>query len=348
MVISAYDESDESKVAIKKNTKVFQSKSCAKRILREIKLLKHLNHPNIIGIKDIQNPQSVEDFDNIYLVLEYMQSDLHRVIYSENQLSESHIGFIVYQMLCGLKYMHSTGVLHRDLKPSNILVNSQCGVKICDFGLARSMDDNTEEMTEYVVTRWYRAPEVVLNARRYGPEIDVWAVGCIFAEMYYKRPLFRGEDYADQLKKIFNIIGNPSQEDIDACVDDEVGMKFLNNLRVNEGVSWESLLPSASTEAIDLIEKLLAFNPQKRISVDEALAHPFLAKYFDEEFVNETSVCNEVFDMSFERNIMTKEQIREIMLEEIRTFRPNAVILDSPPKPQQKTRRISDFFKRKE
>jgi len=279
-----------------------------------------------VKLYDVVNPLKMEDFDSMYLVLEYMQSDLHRVIYSENVLTDSHIAFMTYQILCGLKYMHSIGVYHRDLKPSNILVNRECKAKICDFGLARVVEDEDEQLTQYVVTRWYRAPEVVLNERHYGAELDVWSVGCILAEMYYRNPIFPGKDYSDQLTQIFGIIGSPSQEDVADCVSEEAGVQhFLKALGTVPAKDWKDLLPTASEEAIDLISKLLHFNPNKRISIDEALRHPFLARYFNEDFVNNGCVCHETLDVEYERRIREKEDIKEEMFKEIVKFRPDAV-----------------------
>jgi len=325
MVISANDTETGEKVAIKKNIHVFQNRTSAKRILREVKLLSHFDHPNVIKLLDIVNPLKMEEFDSMYLVLEYMQSDLHKVIYSENSLTDNHIAFITYQILCGLKYMHSCGVYHRDLKPSNILVNRECKAKICDFGLARVVDEDDEQLTQYVVTRWYRAPEVVLNERRYGAELDVWSVGCVLAEMYHKSPIFPGKDYSDQLTQIFSILGSPSREDIDDCVSNDPAVHhFLNALGEVDPKSWKDVLPNASDEAIDLISKLLSFNPSKRISIDEALRHPFLTKYFDEEFVNNTCVGPEKLDFSYERYTKEKEDIKKEMFRVIQDYRPEA------------------------
>jgi len=331
MVISAKDnENDGEKVAIKKNINVFQNRTSAKRILREMKILGSLKHPNIVNLLDIQNPVKLEDFESIYLVMEYMQSDLHRVIYSENQLEDSHIAYITYQLLCGLKFIHSAGIYHRDLKPSNILINRECRAKICDFGLARVVDDVDEDLTQYVVTRWYRAPEVVLNERRYGPELDVWSVGCILAELFKKHPIFPGKDYSDQLSQIFNITGTPSAEDIEQCVNDDPAVHhFLKAIGNVEPKNWADVLPNATEDAIDLISKLLTFNPSKRITIDEALRHPFLAKYYNEDFVKNECVAKAPLDVTYEKMTREKDDIKRLMFEEIRKFRPRAVFPDS-------------------
>jgi len=207
VVISADDSLVERKVAIKMVPKAFSDEIDAKRILREIKLLRHLKHENIVQLLDMMPPNVnyLEDFRDVYLVADLMETDLHRIIYSKQKLSIDHVQYFIYQVLRGLNYIHSCNVLHRDLKPSNLLVNSNCDLKICDFGLARGLyapdDDRKESMllTEYVVTRWYRAPEIMLACHEYSYPIDVWSVGCIFAELLLRKPYFPGDDYIDQV-----------------------------------------------------------------------------------------------------------------------------------------------------
>jgi mitogen-activated protein kinase 1/3 len=274
LVAAARDKRTDTKVAIKKVRDCFHNLTDAKRILREIKLMQHLNHPNIIQLVDMINPLSTEDFEDIYLVMEYMQSDLHKIIYSENELSSSHMAFIIYQILCALKHIHSAGVIHRDLKPGNILINADCTAKICDFGLARGVSDEDMLLTEYVVTRWYRAPEVVVSAQRYDESVDIWAVGCILAEMLLKEPVFQGEDYIDQLRVIFKIIGTPSDEDLANVISSDA-VNFIKRLKSRERKDLRTVFANASPEAVDLLEKIFVFDPTKRITVDEALRHPF-------------------------------------------------------------------------
>ena len=191
------------------------------RTLREMKLLRHFNHENIISILDIQKPERYENFTEVYLIQvcfplrpldsikivlsappltrsdqELMETDMHRVIRTQD-LSDDHCQYFIYQTLRALKAMHSANVLHRDLKPSNLLLNANCDLKVCDFGLARSAastEDNSGFMTEYVATRWYRAPEIMLTFKEYTKAIDVWSVGCILAEMLSGKPLFPGKD----------------------------------------------------------------------------------------------------------------------------------------------------------
>ena len=208
VVISASDSKISKNVAIKMVPRAFNDEIDAKRILREIKLLKHFHHENIVGIVDIMPPTAryLEDFHDVYIVADLMETDLHRIIYSKQKLSIDHAQYFIYQVLRGLKYIHSADVIHRDLKPSNLLVNSNCDLKICDFGLARGIGQKQSEdhggtmlLTEYVVTRWYRAPEIMLACHEYSKPVDIWSVGCIFAELIQRKPYFPGEDYIDQV-----------------------------------------------------------------------------------------------------------------------------------------------------
>ncbi len=165
-------------VAIKKVVNAFDDLIDAKRILREVKMLRHFKHENVIGLRDLVPPPEDESFNDIYIVLDFMETDLHKIIYSKNELTDEHIQYFLYQILKGMKYIHSANVIHRDLKPSNLLLNSNCDLKICDFGLARGVKEDVDyELTEYVVTRWYRAPEVMCSCQEYDSKIDVWSIG---------------------------------------------------------------------------------------------------------------------------------------------------------------------------
>jgi p38 MAP kinase len=189
-VCSAVDKSNNTKIAIKKLARPFQSAIHAKRTYRELKMLKHMRHENVIGLLDVFTPaENLDEFEDLYLVTHLMGSDLNNIIKTQ-KLSDDHVQFLVYQILRGLKYIHSAGIIHRDLKPSNIAVNEDCELKILDFGLARHTE---QEMTGYVATRWYRAPEIMLNWMHYNQTVDIWSVGCIMAELLTSRNLFPGE-----------------------------------------------------------------------------------------------------------------------------------------------------------
>ena len=294
VVCSARREGTEEVAAIKKVGSAFDNVVDAKRILREIKLLRHLRHENIISIREILRPACRRSFEDVYIVYELMDTDLHQIIRSSQPLSDDHVQYFVYQLLRGLKYIHSAGVLHRDLKPSNLLLNSNCDLKICDFGLART---NTEQelMTEYVVTRWYRAPELLLSCSEYTAAIDVWSVGCILAELLGRKPLFPGKDYVHQLNLITKVLGSPSEEDL-AFVDSEKAKRYMRSLPTAPRAPLSRFYPQASPAALDLCDRMLAFNPLRRATVEECLAHPYLASLHDP---SDEPVCEVPFEDPF-------------------------------------------------
>uniref|UniRef100_A0A8C5S6Q5 mitogen-activated protein kinase n=1 Tax=Laticauda laticaudata TaxID=8630 RepID=A0A8C5S6Q5_LATLA len=223
-VCSAIDKKTGDKVAIKKLCRPFQSEIFAKRAYRELTLLKHMQHENVIGLLDVfTSATSFDGFQDFYLVMPYMQTDLQKIM--GHQFSEEKIQYLIYQVLKGLKYIHSAGIIHRDLKPGNLAVNEDCELKILDFGLARHTDT---EMTGYVVTRWYRAPEVILNWMHYNQTVDIWSVGCIMAEMLTGKTLFKGKDYLDQLTQILKVTGSPGEEFVQKLEDKAVRYSILH------------------------------------------------------------------------------------------------------------------------
>ncbi|KAF1804862.1 hypothetical protein V8B55DRAFT_1496500 [Mucor lusitanicus] len=320
VVCAAKDCETNEQVAIKKVCRIFEKTILAKRALREVKLLKHFNgHENITSIIDM-DIVNLQDFNEIYLVQELMEADLHQIIRSGQPLTDAHFQYFVYQICRGLKYIHSANVLHRDLKPGNLLVNADCELKICDFGLARgyssSPEGNAGFMTEYVATRWYRAPEIMLSFQKYTKAIDMWSVGCIFAEMLGGRPLFKGRDYVDQLNQILGILGTPDEETL-CRVGSERAQVYIRSLTRMPKIPFQNLYPRASPLAIDLLNKLLTFDPAKRITVEEALAHPYLSAYHDED--DEPS-HTQTFDFSFEV-VESMEDMRKMIAQEVMTFK---------------------------
>ncbi|ODN05744.1 Mitogen-activated protein kinase 1 [Orchesella cincta] len=326
MVVSVYDNVTKTKVAIKKISP-FEHQTYCQRTLREIKILtrfKHENvskvaHENIIDIRDILWSPNIENFKDVYIVQCLMETDLYKLLKTQ-KLSNDHICYFLYQILRGLKYIHSANVLHRDLKPSNLLLNTTCDLKICDFGLARVADpdhDHTGFLTEYVATRWYRAPEIMLNSKGYTKSIDIWSVGCILAEMLSNRPIFPGKHYLDQLNHILGILGTPSQDDLQ-CIINEKARSYLQSLQYKPKVPWEKLYPDADRKALDLLDKMLTFNPHKRIVVEDALAHPYLEQYYDPA---DEPVAEEPFKLDMEYDDLPKERLKEMIFEEAMLFK---------------------------
>eukprot|EP00696_Hemimastix_kukwesjijk_P019805 gnl/Hemi2/9186_TR3196_c0_g4_i3.p1 gnl/Hemi2/9186_TR3196_c0_g4~~gnl/Hemi2/9186_TR3196_c0_g4_i3.p1 ORF type:complete len:442 (-),score=113.23 gnl/Hemi2/9186_TR3196_c0_g4_i3:229-1356(-) len=323
LVCAAIDNNTSEKVAIKKISRAFEHLLDSKRTLREIRILRHFNHDNIISIKDLMRPVC-RNFEDVYLVSELMDTDLHQIINSPQPLTDDHIQYFIYQILRGLKYIHSANILHRDLKPSNLLLNGNCDLKICDFGLARIMSSPQQgptgpnQMTEYVATRWYRAPEVILSDE-YSKAIDVWSVGCILAELLGRKPLFPGKDHIHQLNLITEFLGTPSEEDIQAVVSDKA-QRYVRSLPKTNKIPFSELYPSSNPLALDLLERMLTFNPHQRITVEETLEHPYLRSLHDP---SDEPVCGSVFTFEFENQRLTKEGIRELIWEEIKKFHPD-------------------------
>lgn len=324
VVSSARRRDNGQQVAIKKISNAFEVVTNAKRTLRELKILKHFKHDNIIAIKDILQPNLPHSaFKSVYVVLDLMESDLHQIIHSGQPLTPEHTRYFLYQLLRGLKYVHSANVIHRDLKPSNLLVNENCELKIGDFGMARGLSSHPEEshsfMTEYVATRWYRAPELLLSLNHYTLAIDLWSVGCIFAEMLGRKQLFPGKHYVHQLQLILSVLGTPPEGLIGAIRADRV-RSYVQSLPSRSAVPLEKLYPQAEAEAVDLLRAMLRFDPRERITVTQALEHPYLSKYHDPD---DEPICVPAFDFEFDKLQMNKEEIKEAILMEIQDFHRN-------------------------
>ena len=418
-VALASKKSTGQKVAIKRMENIFDDETDCKRILREVTLMRKLKHPFVVDLIELLMPTDLETFDTLYVVMEYAESDLKKIIKSNINLEMLHIQTIVYNLLCSIKYLHESNVLHRDLKPANVLINEDCTVKLCDYGLARSLsgiesaamilskvdkqDDvsdnssvggtssvnlpglnsnqsqssissdvtmkqeevNTEEkkedlrsrlvktkdarrnmkreLTGHVVTRWYRAPEIILLEKDYGPGIDVWAVGCIFAELLGmmkenaptfmdRQPLFPGKSCFplspaknpteqrkgfpfssnDQLAIIFQIIGTPSESDT-SFVTDLKALEYLNQFPPQERADLKVKYPGSSPEAIDFLERVLVFNPYFRISLQECLEHPLFAKVRNQQ---KEAITGQPVVLEFEKEELNRDRLRELFIEE--------------------------------
>ncbi|KAL7722643.1 Mitogen-activated protein kinase [Entamoeba marina] len=275
VVWKAIDKQSQDVVALKKIFDAFQNATDAQRTFREIMYLQRMEHENIVQLEYVMKAENNRD---IYLALEYMETDLHAVIRA-NILEDIQIRYIIYQLLKALKYLHSAGIVHRDIKPSNLLLNSDCLMKVGDFGLARSLDKESLQ-TDYVETRWYRAPEILLGSQKYSFGIDLWSVGCILGEIINGKPLFPGSSTLNQLDKIIEATGQPTSEDLEV-IDSPLSMNLLSSLPPKDAKPLQEICPKASQDCLDLMKYLLSFNPQKRPTAEQALECAFVEDFHD-------------------------------------------------------------------
>eukprot|EP00928_Gymnodinium_smaydae_P013486 TRINITY_DN14915_c0_g2_i1.p1 TRINITY_DN14915_c0_g2~~TRINITY_DN14915_c0_g2_i1.p1 ORF type:complete len:419 (-),score=78.28 TRINITY_DN14915_c0_g2_i1:89-1345(-) len=372
------DQSDEHRVvAIKRCKNLFHDLIDCKRILREISILSHLTHPNCVKILNIVQPDNKDSFNEIYMVMEICDSDLKKLCKQDVTLTPLHINLLLYNLLVGLKYVHSAGIYHRDLKPANCFVNQDCTVKIGDFGLARAVGGEqmhvekitphtprhwTEEqmaqrtsphtarlkknLTGHVVTRWYRAPELILLQEDYTEQIDVWSVGCIYAELLGmlpgthhldRGPLFPGascfplspdhkhkSDYKyhtqgkqDMLNKIFNLLGTPSEQDTEA-LGREDARRYLACFAQRQGTGIKDRFPHVEQDSIDILTKMLVFNPKKRVTVNQCLEHDLFKEVRDQS--RETTMDRMVF-LDFEQEPDLGESVlRQYFMKEVSNY----------------------------
>eukprot|EP00924_Labyrinthula_sp_SR-Ha-C_P002699 augustus_masked-scaffold_13-processed-gene-4.15-mRNA-1 protein AED:0.14 eAED:0.14 QI:0/-1/0/1/-1/1/1/0/505 len=300
VVVSAYDKKLKENVALKKIPRAFEDSTDASRMVRELQVLSRFNHPHLLGLRGIVCPLNEDNFNDIFFATELMDTDLYKVIKSSQKLGGDHILMIMFQIFLGLKQLHDCKILHRDLKPQNILLTDSCQVKIADFGLC-SIDHHeraVNEVTEYVVTRWYRAPELILCNKGYGPEVDIWSAGCVFVELITREVLFRGKDYLDQLRTILRCLGKPRTEFVMNTITGKKSREFLlegdfepecevkNKLRKfimrNEKLGIKKRDKTLLGNDFDIwqmfnfAEGMLSFDFRARLSADQALHHPFL------------------------------------------------------------------------
>jgi serine/threonine protein kinase len=328
-VCEVVDQRTKKKYAVKKNRDVFSNISDARRILREIKLMILFDHPHVMSLCGVvpPDPHQREDFKDVYLLMPKMDTTLSKVIRSQQKLSERHIQYFLYQIMRGLEYMHSGGVIHRDLKPENILVNAgDCKVKITDFGLARGVIADGEcalKLTEYVVTRWYRAPEVMCCSRLYDSQIDTWALGCIAAELYTRRPLFKGRNHIEQLQLIFHFMGTPTDL---TWITTQDAKKWISQMAAKPAKNMMEVLPKSTPLAQKFVGKLLEVNPTKRPTVSEALRDPWMSEFYREKDFKQCPHFNISFE--FEASIKTAFGVRHMMYEELNNYHQQQLISD--------------------
>lgn len=358
------------KVAIKKIPNVFDNEIDAKRLLRELRILRCLRgNETVVEVLDAFIEGDIARFGTLLIVFEFVDTDLSKLFASDQFFGILHVQYIFYQLCLSLKTMHSANICHRDIKPSNILVNEDCTIKLCDFGLARCLTPNTSEprprcthslrkkyyneshtkktpfkrcLTRHVVTRWYRAPEVILlqQDRELLPKIDVWAAGCILTELLQmlsycvenpldRKPFFPGKscfplsctdpfaynDREDQLNIIFSVLGTPTEDQIKR-LKNEKARKYLKSLSKKPPKDLKSRFPGVGEDALDMLTHLLDFNPETRYSLDDVFEHRFLENVRDvkaEEGI-------EVMKFDFEDVPLSIQTIRELLVDEILVY----------------------------
>jgi len=324
IVCSAEDEVTHQSVAVKKIEGVFEHITITKRTLRELRILRHLQHENLVQIQSIFIPAAKAEFEDIYVVSELMETDLAAALRSAQPLSDEHRQFFLYQILRGMKYVHSAQVIHRDLKPRNLLVNSNCDLKICDFGLARVQFSDKAwvcPMTEYVCTRWYRAPEVLCSWTDYSASIDIWSIGCILAELLTLKTLFPGHNTQHQLDLIIGLLGSPEGDEL-AQIPNEKCRKFIKSLPRTAGRSFEHNFGNDQALAQDFIARTLRWDPTARMTVAEAIMHPYLEMLHCAEDEPERGPLD-TSDFEFERRKITSAALREEIFHEALRYYPH-------------------------
>eukprot|EP00420_Gonyaulax_spinifera_P012023 CAMPEP_0197927564 /NCGR_PEP_ID=MMETSP1439-20131203/100923_1 /TAXON_ID=66791 /ORGANISM="Gonyaulax spinifera, Strain CCMP409" /LENGTH=449 /DNA_ID=CAMNT_0043550143 /DNA_START=52 /DNA_END=1401 /DNA_ORIENTATION=- len=324
IVCHAEDTESGEQVAVKKIEGVFEHMTITRRTLRELRILRHLQHENLMQVKNIFITGTRDSFDSIYMVSELMETDMSSVLKSGQPLSDGHFKLFLYQILRGMKYMHSARVIHRDLKPRNLLVNGNCDLKICDFGLARVKFIGQEwlnPMTEYVCTRWYRAPEVLCSWADYSGSIDVWSIGCIFAEMHTCQPIFPGSNTQDQLDLIIGLLGSPQGDEINK-IPHEKCQRWIKSLPPTPARPLGEVFTNMAEDAQAMLARMLRWDPSNRAKVVEVLQDPYLEKLHcpEDEPVREPL---DTLEFEFERRKVTTAQLRDEIFREALFFYPD-------------------------
>ncbi|THU56247.1 hypothetical protein C4D60_Mb11t15270 [Musa balbisiana] len=270
VVYKARDRLTNETIALKKIRLENEDEGVPSTAIREISLLKEMQHSNIVRLQDVVHSEK-----RIYLVFEYLDLDLKKHMDSCPELAKDPrlVKTYLHQILRGIAYCHSHRILHRDLKPQNLLIDRRTNaLKLADFGLARAFGIPVRTFTHEVVTLWYRAPEILLGSRHYSTPVDVWSIGCIFAEMVNRRPLFPGDSEIDELFKIFRVLGTPNE-------DTWPGVTSLPDFK-SAFPKWLSkdlvtVVPNLAAAGVDLLSKMLCLDPSKRITARQALEHEY-------------------------------------------------------------------------
>jgi len=268
VVYKAKDKETGQIVALKKVRMGNEDEGVPSTALREIALLKEIQHPNTVGLLDVESSES-----KLYLIFEFCDSDLKKYMNNiRGNLSAKLVKELMYQMVMGITYCHMHRLIHRDLKPQNILVDKKGVLKLADFGLARAFTIPIETLTHEVVTLWYRAPEILLGGKHYSVGVDMWSIGCIFAELVTKQPLFPGDSEIDQLYRIFRVCGTPNETiwpGVSRLPD------WLPTFPQWNAKSMSSIVPGVDPLGADLMGMMLTYEPNQRISGKDALLHPY-------------------------------------------------------------------------
>lgn len=319
-IVSLYLHKPTQELVACKKLKKLQNELDLKSTLRELRTLRLTDHPNIIKLcRVIQQNNGAQD-SKIFLVMQYFPLDLRKIL---NELSTTHPSFeqinrlILYQILLGIQYLHSGNILHRDLKPENILVNPRdSSVAICDFGFARFRNSDIAELTNYVVTRPYRAPEIALGQINYSKQVDIWSIGCIFYELLTRRLPFIHKNHFEHIQSLITMFGTPSIDYWSYIKTDQFKKYAYSFGVIPEGKASDSIQEPVNPLALDLLDSMLCFHPSKRISAEEAMRHPYFQGLFDESHLKKCSVNPQ--DFSFEdENELSVEFLREEIQKEI-------------------------------
>jgi serine/threonine protein kinase len=276
IVFRAKDQKGQEIYALKKIRLQADQEGIPSTAIREISLLKELNHINIVKLYEVMH-----SIKKLTLVFEYVEQDLKKVIDSTKGkgLEMKYIKSYLYQLLKGIDFIHKHKVLHRDLKPQNLLITNDLKLKLCDFGLSRMFSLPMGKMTHEIITLWYRPPEVLLGIENYTTKVDSWSIGCIMAEMISGKPLFPGDSEIGQLFKIFEFLGTPNEETWP-------GVSKLPEYKITfpqwKPQSIRKKFKGFDEDGLDLMEKFLQMDPEKRITIREALNHPFIVKFKEE------------------------------------------------------------------
>jgi len=270
VVYKAKDKETGDIVALKKVRMGNEDEGVPSTALREIALLKEISHPNTVGLLDVESSES-----KLYLIFEFCDSDLKKYMNNiRGNLSAKLVKELMYQTVMGITYCHMHRLIHRDLKPQNILVDKKGVLKLADFGLARAFTIPIETLTHEVVTLWYRAPEILLGGKHYSVGVDMWAIGCIFSELVTKQPLFPGDSEIDQLYRIFRVCGTPTEAIWP-------GVSKLPDWKPTfpgwAPKTMSTIVPGLDPQGVDLLTRMLTYEPNQRISGKDALQHPYFA-----------------------------------------------------------------------